>query len=134
VNLSFADVDASGNVTYPDAGLGGFVERAHVAGAKVCIAIGGASTIDSGGVYATLLQDGNRPALVDRLVTFVRDHGLDCLDVDLQGNGVNQYYEPFVVELSAKLKPEGRELTAAVAAWFGRKITDRALADSISSM
>jgi chitinase len=128
VNLSFADVNAAGGVQYPDAGLGAFVAAAHAQGVKVCIAIGGASTIENGGVFATLLADANRPLLVDNLVKFVLDNQLDCLDVDLEGNGVNEYYEAFVTELSAKLEPQGKELTAAVAGWFGDRITDKALA------
>jgi chitinase len=127
VNLSFVEVDDAGTVRYPDAGLGAFVSNAHAAGAKVCAAIGGATTIENGGVFATLLQDARRPMLVDNLVKFAKDNQLDCLDVDLEGNGVNEYYEAFVTELGARLKAENLELTAAVAAWFGEKITTKAL-------
>jgi spore germination protein YaaH len=62
------------------------------------------------------------------LVTFVKTNQLDCLDIDLEGNGVNQYYEAFVTELDAQLAPDGLELTAAVAGWFGDRISDKALA------
>ncbi len=129
VNLSFAEVNVSGGVSYPDPSLSAFVAAAHDAQAKVCIAIGGATTIENGGVFATVLSDALRPQLVDNLVEFVMDNQLDCLDVDLEGEGVNQYYEAFVTELAGKLKPLGKELTAAVADWFGRRITDRALAN-----
>jgi len=128
VNLSFAEIDAAGNVRFADAALPGFVDQAHRAGAKVCVALGGASTIENGGVFATLLQDANRPAFVANLAKFAADNQLDCLDVDLEGNGVNDFYEAFVTELGAQLNAEGRELTAAVAGWFGNKITDKALA------
>jgi spore germination protein YaaH len=94
---------------------------------KVCIALGGATTIEDGGVFTTLLQDSQRAAFVDKIASFTRTNKLDCVDVDLEGRGVNEYYEAFVTELAAQLKPEGRELTAAVAAWFGDRITDRAL-------
>jgi chitinase len=128
VNLSFASVDANGNVSYPDAGLSSFVETAHAAGVKVCAALGGATTIADGGVFTALLEDANRPAFIDELVAFAADNQLDCLDVDLEGRGVNQHYEAFVTELAAKLKPQGRELTAAVAGWFADGISDKALA------
>jgi chitinase len=127
INLSFADVDAAGNVRFPDAALAGFIETAHLAGAKVCVALGGATTIENGGVFATLLDDAHRPALIDNLVSFAKNNQLDCLDVDLEGNGVNSFYEAFVTELSARLKADNRELTAAVADWFGKDITDKAL-------
>ena len=127
INLSFAEIDEVGTVRYPDAGLSAFVTNAHAAGAKVCVAIGGATTIENGGVFATLLQDAQRPALVANLVKYAKDNQLDCLDVDLEGNGVNEYYEAFVTELGAGLKAENMELTAAVAAWFGERITTKAL-------
>ena len=127
VNISFADIDAAGNVRVSDAGLAGFVAAAHAAGAKVCVAMGGATTIENGGVFATLLQDANRPAFIDNLAMFAQDNSLDCLDVDLEGHGVNAFYEAFVTELSARLKADGRELTAAVAGWFADGITDKAM-------
>lgn len=127
VNLSFVEVSAEGVVTYPDAGLSSFVARAHEAGAKVCIALGGAATIEDGGVFTKLLTDEYRPLLVDNLVKFTKDNQLDCLDIDLEGNGVNSFYEAFVTELADQLKPDGIEITAAVAGWFGDRITDKAL-------
>ena len=127
INLSFVEIDAAGTVRFPDAAMAGFVETAHLAGAKVCVAIGGATTIEDGGVFATLLDDAHRAALIDNLVGFAQQNQLDCLDVDLEGNGVNSFYEAFVTELSARLKADNRELTAAVADWFGKSITDKAL-------
>lgn len=127
LNLCFAAVDAAGNVSYSDAGLDAFVASAHAAGVKVCMAIGGATVIEDGGVYATILQDGTRSAFVDKLTQYAVDHQLDCIDVDLEGNGVNQYYEAFVVELAAKLHANDKEMTSAVGSWFGHKITDKAI-------
>src|SRR6188768_407354 len=67
LNLCFAEVDAAGNVSYADPTLDAFVAAAHAKGVKVCMAIGGASVIDNGGVYATVLQDGMRDTLVNKL-------------------------------------------------------------------
>jgi GH18 family chitinase len=127
VNVSFMDVGPTGTVRVSDLGLASLVQTAHAAGAKVCVALGGATTIPDGGVFATLLQDGMRPAFIDNLVAFAKNNELDCLDVDLEGNGVNDFYEAFVTELSARLHADNRELTAAVASWFGDKITAKAL-------
>jgi chitinase len=127
LNLCFADVDAAGNVSYSDAALDAFVATAHAKGVKVCMAIGGASVIDNGGVYATVLQDATRATLVDKLGKYASDHQLDCIDVDLEGNGVNQYYEAFVTALATKLHAENKEMTSAVSSWFGNKITDAAI-------
>jgi len=127
LNLCFAEVDAAGNVTYADAGLDAFVAAAHAKGVKVCMAIGGASVIENGGVYATVLQDGMRDTLVNKLGQYATDHQLDCIDVDLEGNGVNQYYEAFVTSLATKLHSQNKEMTSAVSSWFGDKITDKAI-------
>jgi chitinase len=127
LNLCFATVDAAGNVAYADAGLDAFVAAAHAKGVKVCMAIGGGSIIETGGVYATVLQDGTRGTLVNKLGQYAVDHQLDCIDVDLEGNGVNQYYEAFVTELAIKLHAENKEMTSAVSSWFGEKITDKAI-------
>jgi spore germination protein YaaH len=127
LNLCFAEADAAGNVTYSDPGLDAFVSVAHTAGVKVCMAIGGASVIENGGVYSTILQDGQRDAFVTKLSDYANAHQLDCIDVDLEGNGVNQYYEAFVVALAAKLHANGKEMTSAVSSWFGNKISDAAI-------
>ncbi len=127
LNLCFADVDAAGNVSYSDPALDAFVATAHAKGVKVCMAIGGASVIDNGGVYATVLQDATRPTLVNKLGQYAVDHQLDCIDVDLEGNGVNQYYEAFVTALATKLHAENKELTSAVSSWFGDKISVAAI-------
>jgi spore germination protein YaaH len=127
LNLCFATVDAAGNVSYPDAGLDAFVAAAHAKGVKVCMAIGGGAIIDTGGVYATVLQDGTRGTLVSKLGQFALDRKLDCIDVDLEGNGVNQYYEAFVTELATKLHADNKEMTSAVSSWFGDKISDKAI-------
>ena len=127
LNLCFAAVDMSGNVSYADQGLDAFVTGAHARGGKVCMAIGGGSVIDDGGVYATVLQDASRDAFVGKLAQYAVDHQLDCIDVDLEGNGVNQYYEAFVTQLGSKLHEGNKEMTAAVSSWFGDKISDRAI-------
>jgi hypothetical protein len=127
LNLCFAAVDAGGNVSYKDQGLDAFVSAAHAKGGKVCMAIGGATVIDNGGVYATILQDGSRDAFVGKLTQYAVDHQLDCIDVDLEGNGVNQYYEAFVTSLATQLHGKNKLMTAAVSSWFGDKISDKAI-------
>lgn len=127
LNLCFAEVDAAGNVSYSDAGLDAFVAAAHAKGVKVCMAIGGGSIVEDGGVYGTVLQDGVRDTLVNKLSQFAADHQLDCIDVDLEGNGVNQYYEAFVTSLVTKLHSQNKEMTSAVSSWFGEKISDKAI-------
>ncbi len=127
LNLCFAEVSAEGDISYKDAGLDAFVAAAHAKGVKVCMALGGASTIENGGVYATILKDDKREMFVTKLAQYAADHQLDCIDVDLEGNGVNQYYEAFVTSLATKLHASQKEMTSALSSWFGNKITDKAI-------
>jgi chitinase len=128
LNLCFANVNATGDVSYKeDANLNAFVDVAHANGVKVCMAIGGASVINDGGVYAEILKDDKRDGFVTKLTQYAVDHKLDCIDVDLEGNGVNQYYEAFVTSLADKLHAQNKEMTCAVSSWFGDKITNKAI-------
>jgi chitinase len=128
VNLCFASVDATGSVSYPDAMLGAFVTAAHRAGAKVCMALGGASTISDFSLLGGLVSAPNRAAFVQKITDYAVSAGLDCIDVDFEGpTAVNADYEPFVTLLSASLKAKGKETTAAIASWFGPQVTTTAL-------
>src|SRR5450432_2428789 len=92
VNVCFGTVDASGNVSY-DPTLPVFVTAAHAAGAKVCLALGGATTIGDLGSLAGQIAPANRAAFVGKITSYAMSTGLDCIDVDFEGNGVNQDYE-----------------------------------------
>ncbi|HWZ92871.1 MAG TPA: glycosyl hydrolase family 18 protein [Polyangiaceae bacterium] len=127
VNVCFGTVDDAGNVSYADTTLPAFVTAAHAAGAKVCMALGGATTISSLGSLAGQIAPANRAGFVGKITTFAMTTGLDCIDVDFEGNGVNGDYEGFVTALSASLKGQGKQTTAAVASWFGDKVTSGAL-------
>jgi len=128
VDLCFASVDATGSVSYPDAMLGAFVTAAHKAGAKTCMALGGASTISDFSLLGGLVSAPNRAAFVQKITDYAVSTGLDCIDVDFEGpTAVNADYEPFVTLLSASLKAKGKETTAAIASWFGPQVTTTAL-------
>jgi hypothetical protein len=127
VNVCFGTVDASGAVSYADPTLPDFVTAAHAAGAKVCMALGGATTINDLGALAGQIAPANRAAFVGKITSYAMTTGLDCIDVDFEGNGVNGDYEGFVTALSASLKAQGKQTTAAIASWFGEKVTSGAL-------
>lgn len=126
VDVCFANIAADGSVSY-DATLPQFATAAHAKGAKVCLAIGGATTITDLGTIGPNITPANRAAFVSKLVDFTVSQGIDCIDVDLEGNGVNGDYEGFVTTLGPALKAKGKEMTAALAEWFGNKVTANAL-------
>ncbi|HEY3668307.1 MAG TPA: glycosyl hydrolase family 18 protein [Polyangiaceae bacterium] len=128
VDVCFASVDASGSVSYPDQDLATFAIAAHKAGAKVCMALGGASTIGDFSAYSGLVAASGRAAFVQKITDYAVNTGLDCIDVDFEGpKAVNADYEGFVTALSASLKAKGKETSAAVASWFGPQVTNGAL-------
>lgn len=103
---------------------------------KVIASIGGAAANKY--IYTHLLKDENRSAFVKNLLDFALDNNLDGIDVDLEGDLVNDsaQYSPFVLELSDSLKAHNLLITAAVANWNGGYWSDETLAafDFINSM
>jgi GH18 family chitinase len=126
VNIAFADISPTGDVSLPDPTLHAFVEAAHAAGVKVCIAVGGADTVQKPEVvqmYAHLLSEEQRGDFVRKLSLYLGDNDLDCLDLDLEGESVKaRQYEAFVAALRAELSANGKQLTAALARWFANRI------------
>ena len=78
--------------------------------------------------YANLLNEENRPALIQKLAQLTALYDLDGIDVDLEGERVDANYENFITGLSAVLKAKGKLLTAAVATVYKVRYTDKALA------
>ena len=127
IDVSFGTVDDSGNIGYPDPALSAFVSAAHAKGTKVCLALGGATTIDNLGALAGQIAPANRAAFVNKITSYAMTTNLDCIDIDFEGNGVNQDYEGFVTALGPALKAQGKQMSAALASWFGDKVTLPAL-------
>jgi chitinase len=125
VNLWFLNPDTLGNFTQDLSALGTFVDAAHAAGVKVLASIGGGSKQPQ---YARLLQDDQRKLLIDNLLSVVRAHRLDGIDVDLEGSDISGNYEKFVVELAAALRTQNKLITAAIAVFYKDALTDKALA------
>jgi len=127
VDLSFAQVAPSGDVSFGAAGVPDFTAAAHAAGAKVCLAFGGGTTTSGLGALATQITAANRGGFIQKITTYAMANGIDCIDVDFEGDGVNSDYEGFVTALSTALKAQGKETSAAVGSWFGAKISSLAL-------
>src|SRR6185436_10777018 len=71
---------------------------------------------------------GNVNEFVDAIASYLDAHKLDGIDVDIEGDTAGEAdYAPFVQKLSAKLKPKGKLVTAALAPWFLDPIPDAAL-------
>jgi hypothetical protein len=123
LNYAFANPDSMGNFAY-NACLDSLVKVAHRNGVKVLASIGGGSAPE---YYTKLLKDGNRTRLVGKLTRMAIDYDLDGIDVDLEGDRIDENYEKFVIELATSLKPANKLMTAAIATVYKDQFTDKAL-------
>ena len=127
VDVCFAGIDDNGNVSYSDSYLPQFATAAHAKGGKVCLSLGGGGTGGGLGGLASLIAPAKRADFVSKLAAYATSSGIDCIDVDFEGTGVNQDYEGFVTALGTSLHAEHKEMSAAVASWFGKQVTGNAL-------
>lgn len=122
--IAFINPDASGNFAAVT-GLQALAKKAHDNNVKILSAFAGGNPPQH---LKELLKPANRKTLVDGLTQLTRTYNLDGIDVDLEGDFVNEHYEAFVVDLSASLRKEGKIMTAAVATWNSAAYSNRAIA------
>ncbi|EDM37619.1 Chitinase [Pedobacter sp. BAL39] len=124
LNIAFLNPDASGTFGAVT-GLAELTKKAHDNHVKILAAFAGG---DPPAYLKEMMKADKRKSLVDGLLNLTRSYNLDGIDVDLEGDFVNEDYEAFVVELSAALKKENKLMTAAVATWNSAAYSDKALA------
>lgn len=122
--IAFINPDASGNFAAVT-GLQALAKKAHDNNVKILSGLAGGNPPQH---LKELLKPANRKILVDGLIQLTRTYNLDGIDVDLEGDFVNEYYEAFVVDLSASLKKENKLMTAAVATWNSAAYSNKAIA------
>ena len=124
LNVAFINPDSSG-VFAAVPNLKELVQKAHANNVKVISAFAGGNPPP---YLKDLLKPAKRKVLIDGLMSLIQTYELDGIDVDLEGDFVNQDYEAFVVELSGRLKAQKKMMTAAVATWNSAAYSDKALA------
>jgi hypothetical protein len=109
-------VDSSGQ---SDAAVKALVDKAHASGVKVLASLGG------GGGDSTVVNQyqnsANDDALVSNLDALLTRLNLDGADIDIEKEStaeVGSLYGTFVSKVEAKLHPEGKLVTAAVAQYL----------------
>lgn len=122
--VAFINPDASGNFA-PVTGLQALSKKAHDNNVKILSALAGGNPPQH---LKELIKPSKRKTLVDGLTKLARTYNLDGIDVDLEGDFVNENYEAFVVDLSAALTKEGKIMTAAVATWNSAAYSNKAIA------
>jgi chitinase len=125
LNLAFASAN-SGNgwdMGASDADVAALVAAAHAAGTKVLSSLGGGGGDQT--VIAQYKNAGNVPELVDNLDGFVAAHGFDGVDIDIEDpSHLGGDYTTFVDAVAAKLRPEGKLVTAATAQYLQDSMQD----------
>lgn len=123
LNLAFVNPDSNGAI--PDnTVLPPLIQLAHGHQVNVFMSIGGG---DGPSWISGLLMDSKRHAFVDSILSFVAKYNLDGVDVDLEGNSIDNNYGAFISDLSKALAPGKKALSAAVGTWEGATIPDSAL-------
>ena len=123
VNVAFINPDTSGNFMQ-NLAINSFIKKAHKKNVKVLASIAGGGPHT---YYGRLLKDDKRKILVNNLVSLVIKYDLDGIDVDLEGDDIDENYENFVTELHGTLKLSGKLMTAAIASAYKDKLSDKAL-------
>lgn len=131
LNIAFENpVDEAGTLSFNRMNVA-LIARAKAAKVKVLVSIGGGSASGDKLLkarYFKLLSDEQRPEFVRKLAGYVKKHGFDGLDVDIEGPSINGDYGKFIADLAAALKPEGLLLTAALSKGYGGdRVPDAAL-------
>jgi len=123
LNIAFVNPDSLGVLVLP-AGMDSLIQQAHDSKVKVLVSLGGGSFNPH---LAKLLKKPMRKEFVEKLVAIAVDHQLDGLDIDLEGDAIDENYDAFIADVSAALKPTGKLLTAAFATWNAQLISTASL-------
>jgi len=129
LNYSFAEVNTNGTLRCDTTYLGSIVTKAHAAGVKVLISVGGGSN----GKRMTAAMRNARTNLVANIEAFVQTWGLDGADIDWEApanNSDGDLFNRTVQTLCADLHPQGKLVTAALDTgdWFGMYIPSSSFA------
>ena len=128
LNLAFATATTANgwDMGASDSDVAALVKAAHAAGVKVIASLGGGGGDQT--VIAQYKNAGNVPALVTSLDSFVSSHDFDGVDVDIEDpSNLGGDYTTFVSAVVAKLRPEGKLVTAAVAQYLQDSMQDATL-------
>ncbi len=122
IDFAFANpTNAAGDLSV-SANLGLLVAKAHQHHVKVLISIGGGYASEDKTQrdrYFDLISPAKRSGFIAKVAKYVGANHLDGVDVDLEGDAINQDYGALITELSAALAPKGQLVTAAVSGTNG---------------
>ncbi len=124
INFAFQNPNAAGNLVESSTGLTTLVTKAHAAGVKVLVSLGGGGASEDAtirGYYFNLITSANRAAFVSKISDYVDQYSLDGVDIDMEGPAINSNYDGFITELASSMhgNNRGKLLTAALKHDYG---------------
>jgi GH18 family chitinase len=131
LNLAFENPDDDGRLSFHRRNPA-LIARARAAGVKVLVSIGGGSASGDEVLkarYFRLMAADRREKFAGEIAAYLKRHGFDGIDVDIEGPSINPDYGGFIAALDRALEPEGKLLTAALSQGYGgSRVPDEALA------
>lgn len=120
-----SDMTLHANQSFTDDALKTIVDAAHAHGTKVLASLGG----DGGDrTYMQFYNAGLSVQIADAVAAYVQKHNLDGVDVDIeQPKQMGVPFTEFVNALVARLHPQGKLVTAAVAQYIQAGTQDEVL-------
>lgn len=122
INYAFLLPTSTGGLQALDGGdsrLSTLTQKAHAAGVKVLISVGGWNNGDDSAFRSLAANSSYRGTFVSNVMNFVNQYGLDGVDIDWEypeAGSEASNFKLLMQDLSSKLKPQGKLLTAAVTA------------------
>jgi chitinase len=123
LNLAFINPDAEGHFPVSSE-LFNVVQKAHNANVRVFLSLGGAA---APAYIPGLIAADKRAAVIEELAGLTTIYGFDGIDVDLEGDLIDDNYGGFIADLSVALKAGSKLMTAALATWNADQISDETL-------
>jgi GH18 family chitinase len=136
INIAFANPTTTAGTPVPADGTNAdvttVVNAAHAQGVKVFMSMGGAGA--PGTIYKNSLKAANVNTFITNIVNYAVTYNLDGIDVDIEGDVLDgttvtaAQYQTFVTGLATALHAQGKQMSAALAQWFGNYVTNTAAA------
>lgn len=112
LNIAFANPDANGDLQTNNKDITPIVQKAQAAGVEVFIALaGGGAPLND---WAPWIKASARSSFIHGIITYVKHHGLQGVDVDIEWGTVNSDYSGFVLELKDSLTQHGYPMSVAL--------------------
>jgi len=123
LNIAFINPDRGGNFDQ-NLAIDTLIKKAHQKNVKVLASIGGGGSHE---YFHKLLENDKRKFFINNLISLVQRYDLDGIDVDIEGDDIDNNYANFVTELATSLKPLKKIITAAIATAYKDQLPDKAL-------